>query len=187
MSLSSPRHCSTTLSLLEGSSWQLASIASEHMTWTHDDVIKWKLFPCYWPFVQGIHRSPVNSPHKGQWRRALMFSLICTWINDWVNNGEAGDLRRYCTHYDVTVMSADQSLWCIMTWRGHNELREIQIVPWSFCLSCMWSQTSVITKIRLHFCISASFWYWARHLLISCDIFKPQYWTLKCFYPIEIL
>ena len=41
----------------------------------NDDVIKWKYFPRYWPFVQGIHRSPVNSPHKGQWRRALMFSV----------------------------------------------------------------------------------------------------------------
>ena len=40
--------------------------------------------PRYWPFVRGIHRSPVNSPHKGQWRGALMFSLICTWINSWV-------------------------------------------------------------------------------------------------------
>ena len=30
----------------------------------HDDVIKWKHFPRYWPFVQGIHRSPVNSLHK---------------------------------------------------------------------------------------------------------------------------
>ena len=39
----------------------------------------------------GIHRSPVNSPHKGQWRGALMFSLICVWINGWVNNHEAGD------------------------------------------------------------------------------------------------
>ena len=38
----------------------------------HDDVIKWKHFPRYWPFVRGIHRSPVNSPHKGQWRGALM-------------------------------------------------------------------------------------------------------------------
>ena len=47
----------------------------------HDDVIKWKHFPRYWPFVRGIHRSPVNSPHKGQWRGALMFSLICTRIN----------------------------------------------------------------------------------------------------------
>ena len=26
---------------------------------------------------RGIHRWPVNSPHKGQWRGALMFSLIC--------------------------------------------------------------------------------------------------------------
>ena len=43
----------------------------------HDDVIKWKHFPRYWPFVRGIHRSPVNSPHKGQWRGALMISLIC--------------------------------------------------------------------------------------------------------------
>ena len=69
----------------------------------HDDVIKWKHFLRYWPFVRGIHRSPVNSPHKGQWRGALMFSLICAWINRWVNNGEAGDFRRYCTH-DVIVM-----------------------------------------------------------------------------------
>ena len=44
----------------------------------HDDVIKWKHFPRYWPFVRGIPRSPVNSPHKGQWRGALMFSLIST-------------------------------------------------------------------------------------------------------------
>ena len=70
----------------------------------HDDVIKWKHFLCYWPFVRGIHRSPVNSPHKGQWRGALMFSFICAWINGWVNNGEAGDLRRHRAHYDVTVM-----------------------------------------------------------------------------------
>ena len=45
--------------------------------------------------------------HKGQWRGALMFSLICVWIHDWVNNGEAGDLRRHRGHYDVTVMHHD--------------------------------------------------------------------------------
>ena len=63
----------------------------------HDDVIKWKHFLHYWPFVWGIHRSLVNSPHKGQWCGALMFSFICIWINGWVNNHEAGDLRwRHC-------------------------------------------------------------------------------------------
>ena len=72
----------------------------------HDDVIKWKHFPRNWPFVRGIHRSPVNSLHKGQWRGAFMCSLICVWINGWVNNRKAGDLRRYGAHYDVTVMAA---------------------------------------------------------------------------------
>ena len=43
----------------------------------------------------------VNSPHKSQWRGALMFSLICAWMNGWVNNREAGDLRRHRAHYDV--------------------------------------------------------------------------------------
>ena len=73
----------------------------------HVDVINWKHLPRYWPFVRGIHRSPVNSPHKGQWRGALMFSLICVWINNWVNNREAGDLRRYRAHYDVIAMGDD--------------------------------------------------------------------------------
>ena len=77
----------------------------------HDDVIKWKHFPRNWPFVREIHRSPVNFPHKGQWRGALMFSLIYVWINDWVNNREAGDLRRQHCHYDVIVM---ELLWVLL-------------------------------------------------------------------------
>ena len=55
---------------------------------------------------------PVNSPHKGQWRGALMFSLICVWINGWVNNREAGHLRRHRGHYDVIVMNhIEWHLW----------------------------------------------------------------------------
>ena len=41
---------------------------------------------------------------NSQWRGALMFSLMCAWINGWVNNGKTGDLRRHRAHYDVTVM-----------------------------------------------------------------------------------
>ena len=62
----------------------------------HDDVIKWKHFPRYWPFVRGL-----------QWRGALMFSLICFWINGWENNRQAGDLRRYRAQYDVIVLIND--------------------------------------------------------------------------------
>ena len=54
--------------------------------------------------VTGHLCGELNSPHKGQWRGALMFSLICVWINGWVNKREAGDLRRYRAHYDVIVM-----------------------------------------------------------------------------------
>ena len=56
------------------------TVINSQSTDYHDDVIKWKHFPRNWPLVRGIHRSPVNSPHKGQWRGALMFSLICSWI-----------------------------------------------------------------------------------------------------------
>ena len=79
--------------------WSRATLDS------HDDVIKWKHFPPNWPFVWGIYRSTVNSPHKGQWRGALRFSLIYAWMNSWANHGEAGDLRRLRAHCYVIVMN----------------------------------------------------------------------------------
>ena len=75
----------------------------------HDDVIKGKHFPRYWPFVRGIHRSPVNAPHKCQWRGVLMFYLIGAWTNGWVKKRDAGDLRRHRAHYDVTVTNVGSS------------------------------------------------------------------------------
>ena len=53
-----------------------------------------------------VGNSPVTGefPSKGQWRGALMFSLICVWINGWVNNRKAGDLGRHHAHYDVILM-----------------------------------------------------------------------------------
>ena len=73
----------------------------------HDDVIKWKHFPRYWPFApRGIHRSPVNSPHKGQWRGALMLSLIFalnkrlskqSW--GWWFETPSGSLWRHCDNF----------------------------------------------------------------------------------------
>ena len=77
---------------------------------THDDVIKWKHFPRNWPFVRGIRRSPVDSHHKGQIRRALMFSVIYAWINSWANNPNAGDLGCHGANHDVTVMIIEK-IW----------------------------------------------------------------------------
>ena len=70
--------------------------------------------------------SPVNSPHKGQWRGALMFTLICARINGWVNNREAGDLTRYRAHYDVIVMLLERS------WQ-HETCLPICVLP-----ACVW-------------------------------------------------
>ena len=108
----------------QANSW----IHTERDLWHYDDVIKWKHFPRYWPFVRGIHRWPRRSPHKGQWRGALMFSLICAWINGWVNNREAGDLRRHRAYYDVSVMQygvADELIWT----SGTRYTQKIQLVP----------------------------------------------------------
>ena len=57
--------------------------------------------------MRGIHRSPINSSHKGQWRGALMCYFISAWTSSWANNGKAGDLRRHRAHYDVRVMRID--------------------------------------------------------------------------------
>ena len=77
-----------------------------------------KIFCITGPLCRGIHRSPVNSPHKGQWRGALMFSSIWAWINGCVNNGEYGDLRCHRAHYDVTVLNTFENcmhiLWVIL-------------------------------------------------------------------------
>ena len=133
-------------------------------TWhdsSRDDVIKWKYFPRYWSFLRWIHRSLVNSPHKGKWRGALMFSLFCVWINGWVNNREAGDWRRYCAHYDVTVMVMSWAFFFLainLIWiKAKRSFLRIWIVHWRFLirdsnwienksLNSMWYQYHNIVK-----------------------------------------
>ena len=76
-----------------------------HTWWRH----QMEAFSALLALCAGISPVPVNSPHKGQRRGALMLSLICAWMNDWVNNCEAGDLRR--VHYDVIVMDGINGKW----------------------------------------------------------------------------
>ena len=105
----------------------------------HSDVIKWKHFPRYWLFVRGIHRSPVNSPDKGQWRGALMFSMICVWINNigkqswgWWFETPSHPLWRHCNvdriqwtqrYNEVVITLKDVALTLLLSvlryWRFH--------------------------------------------------------------------
>ena len=101
----------------------------------HDDVIKWKHFPRYWPFVRGIHRSPMNYPHEGLWRGAL--------INGWVNNDEAGDLRRHRAHYDVNVMQFGRTKSVSGT--------KTPSPQWKNCLCTLWP--SFQSSLALFACI----------------------------------
>ena len=81
-----------------------------HGLYHHHNAIEWKHFPRYWPFVRGIHRSPVNSSHtKDSDAELRCFLGSVPWTNIWANNGDAGDLRRHHTHYDVIVMVFCQS------------------------------------------------------------------------------
>ena len=112
----------------------------------HDDVIKWNHFPCYWPFVRGIHQWPVNSHHKRQWRGALM-CLIYVWTNSWVNNGDVCDWRCYRAHYDVTVMYTNNysdAIWVV-------GIRPLTMMPvmWNFGVFFVVSLHNCWTNVEL--------------------------------------
>ena len=69
--------------------------------WRH----QMETFPALLALCAGNSPGPVNSLHKGQWRGALVFSLMCARINDRVNNRETGDSTHHRGHYDVNVMN----------------------------------------------------------------------------------
>ena len=96
----------------------------------HDDVIKWKpWFPRYWPFVGEFPGHRWIPP-----QRPVIFFLICAWINGWVYNREAGDLRRHRAHYDVIIVIctyADQfSHNAMMWWVGFVKIDHMYIQIW---------------------------------------------------------
>ena len=134
--------------------------------WPQDDVIKLEHFPRYWTFVWGIHRSPVNSPHKGQWRGALMFSLICAWTNGWVNHRDAGDLKHHRAHYDVTAMPHLSNLAgnpahsqvgrysLLSTWHRWHWLKMLGMPNTLFLHSCVWRRNPLDTLGEIHSSIS---------------------------------
>ena len=139
---------------------------------THDDVIKRKHLPRYWPFVRGIHRSPVNSPQKGQWCGVLMLFFICAWINGWVNNREAGDLRGHRAHYDVIVMYLSSAC--------HNK-------PWQN-VNCMHTYAYLVRYVISPHCFNSSrclasplclLMSWSSQAQIYTVVFLGRLWNLQ--------
>ena len=145
----------------------------------HGDVIKWKHFLRYWPFVRGIHRSPLNSPHKVQWRGALMFSLFCARINGWVNNREAGDLRRHHAHYDVIVMVFTQNTLDVSRLLFPKSLKWSTSAD-SHCWGYHIEPCRVIKSLQLikYFSRSAL---WSLNELQSCRDLTYRYGTSRVF------
>ena len=91
----------TVAMIAQGRKWLNHHMNLREPWWRH----QMETFSALLAICAGNSPVPVNFPHKGQWRGALMFALICVWIIAWVNNRKASDLRRYRLHYDVIVMS----------------------------------------------------------------------------------
>ena len=113
------------------------------------------------------HRSQVNSPHKCQWRGALMFCLICVWIYGWVNSGGAGDLRRYRAHYDVIVMGRLCVSYTIpnrMIFEGMQALRLVT-------MQCLVQQINSLAPGKFE---------WNFRYLIFKQILVIDVWSISC-------
>ena len=118
--------------------------------------ITWWRHPRHWLFVRGIHRSPVNSPHKGQWHGALMYSLICAWNNIWANNGDVGIMRRHRAHHDVTVVTNHTA--GLSSWKHHQKIYNVTKFNWA-----AWLTVSLTTKDIL---AKTCFPFWSALLLL---------------------
>ena len=86
------------------------------------------IFSALLALCEGKHQSPVDSPHKAQWRGALMFSLISDWTNGWGKNRDAGDLIRHRAHYDVIV------IFLLKSWINSWKPSEAYLSHWTMPL-----------------------------------------------------
>ena len=84
-----------------------------------------------------------------------MFSLICAWTNSWVNNRDAGDLRRYRTHHDVTNVPFWDFPECPGTMlSGHlSNIRKVTFCPYiSMLLNVVWYKNNVQGSYFIEIC-----------------------------------
>ena len=142
--------------------------------------------------------------HKGQWRGALMFSFICAWIDGWVNNREAGDLRHHRPHYDVIVMTTPyfdrfssgpitvaQAAFrqCfisddLLTWFVNVKLIANDQSAWQQVASCEWKIKYCLTVTVFNFCTLRGETNLSGHLVFSHVKLHHKLWQFyknKCY------
>ena len=117
---------------------------------SNDDVIKWKHFPRYWPFVRGIHRSPVFSLNKGQWRRALMFPFVCSWTY-WANNRDAVDLRGHRPLWPYCNATWSSPIRKCMTWNQSDMAESWVKISKQYSVSRRCSRYLLSFTVKYHY------------------------------------
>ena len=133
-------------SITDCSVWNCMKLILVLLWWRHqhDQMETFSVLLAIW-----AGNSPVTSPQKCQLCGALVFSMICAWINGWVNNREAGDLRRHRAHYDVIVMLMESET---KSARDDMEDHHVADERWrcrmSFCLP-IWVRFFLVNAIFL--------------------------------------
>ena len=112
----------------------------------HDDVMTWEGFPHYWPFSWWRHQMETFSASLAICAGNSWFTMICARINGWVNNGEAGDLRRHCTHYDVVVMCKGNPMVTSHGSTYQSAPLIVIIMATMVALRCSWCQLRLCLK-----------------------------------------
>ena len=131
----------------------------------HGDVIKWKRFPCYWPFVRGNPPVPDGFPSQRPVTRSFeVFSLICVWA---ANNRDAGDLRDHHAHYDVTIVGMR---WTATANKLRSETKWAKVDSWywktlhgvserELTQTCIWGQCTKEGQRKTRgVCVCACVW-----------------------------
>ena len=104
-----------------------------------------------------------------------MFSSIWAWLNGWVNNREAGDLRRHRAHYDVIVMTAvnwvimgsDDSLpstWCLEKYKQCSSI----IAHWFIKFNSLCLTVNTNQNIKDMFLIFTRGQFWPSGIVVAC-------------------
>ena len=176
----------------------------EHFWCWHDDVIKWKHFPRYWPFMRGTTGHRWIPLTKASDAELWFFSVICTWTNDSANNRDTDDLKRHCAHYDVTVMETLVTITSIIMLQAYmlttygtpsqtgdaylrhtSGLSLVQIMACSFkdsaiCVQTNWKchlQNFGGHWVKSSSAVSPTFWMWERWsglVLPSVNSLRPS-------------